>query len=119
ILCNLAEDAARHRLYLPRELLHAHGIFATMPSYVLAQPALPHVCSALAERAAAYFADAERAILSRPRGGMLGARRCCPVIARSSRPCSLGAGRGSTSRFASQPGAKRCCSSDTVSSVAD
>ena len=74
ILRNLAEDAARHRLYLPRELLHAHGIFATMPSYVLAQPALPHVCSALAERAAAYFADAERAILSRPRGGMLGAR---------------------------------------------
>ena len=36
ILRNLVEDATRQRLYLPRELLHAHGIFATMPSYVLA-----------------------------------------------------------------------------------
>jgi phytoene/squalene synthetase len=25
ILRDLAEDAKRHRLYLPRELLHAHG----------------------------------------------------------------------------------------------
>jgi presqualene diphosphate synthase len=33
ILRDLAEDAQRHRLYLPRELLHAHGIFATMPSW--------------------------------------------------------------------------------------
>src|SRR6516162_7078416 len=41
ILHNLAEDAKRHRLYLPRELLHAHGIFGTTPSWVLAQPALP------------------------------------------------------------------------------
>jgi squalene synthase HpnD len=62
ILRDLASDATRQRLYLPRELLHAHGVFATMPSYVLAQPALPRVCNALAERAAAYFAEAERAI---------------------------------------------------------
>jgi phytoene/squalene synthetase len=48
ILRELAEDAKRHRLYLPRELLHAHGIFATMPSWVLAQPALPDVCRDLA-----------------------------------------------------------------------
>jgi phytoene synthase len=74
ILRNLVEDSTRQRLYLPRELLHAHGIFATMPSYVLAQPALPKVCNALAERAAVYFADAERAIVARPRGAMLGAR---------------------------------------------
>ena len=47
ILRDLAEDAQRHRLYLPRELLHAHGIFATMPSWVLAQPALPDVCREL------------------------------------------------------------------------
>jgi phytoene synthase len=43
ILRDLTRDAARHRIYLPRELLHAHGIFATIPSYVLAQPALPRV----------------------------------------------------------------------------
>jgi phytoene synthase len=71
ILRDLAEDAARHRLYLPRELLHAHRIFATMPSYVLAQPALPQICNALAERAAAHLADAERAIAVRPRWAML------------------------------------------------
>jgi phytoene/squalene synthetase len=47
ILCDLAEDAKRHRLYLPRELLHARGIFATTPSWVLAQPALPISPSAL------------------------------------------------------------------------
>ena len=73
ILRDLAQDAARQRLYLPRELLRAHGIFATIPSNVLAQPALPQVCNALAERAAAYFADAERAIVSRPRLAMVAA----------------------------------------------
>jgi squalene synthase HpnD len=71
ILRDLVEDAVRQRLYLPRELLHAHGIFATMPSYVLAQPALPQVCNALAERATAHFADAERAIPAHPRSVML------------------------------------------------
>src|SRR5215469_8970039 len=60
ILRDLVQDATRHRLYLPRELLRAHGIFATIPSYVLAQPALPQVCNALAERAAAHFADVQR-----------------------------------------------------------
>jgi phytoene synthase len=44
VLRDLVRDAKRHRLYLPRELLHAHGIFATTPSWVLAQPALPDVC---------------------------------------------------------------------------
>jgi presqualene diphosphate synthase len=73
ILRDLAPDAARQRLYLPREVLHGHGIFATMPSYVLAQPALPHVCNALAERAAAYFADAERAMVAHPKWATLGA----------------------------------------------
>jgi len=70
ILRDLAKDAARQRLYLPRELLHAHGIFATMPSYVSAQPGLPQVCNALAERAAAYFVDAGRAIVAHPRWAM-------------------------------------------------
>jgi squalene synthase HpnD len=73
ILRDLVQDAARHRLYLPSELLREHGIFATMPSYVLAQPALPQVCNALAERAAAHFADAERAIVARPWLAMLAA----------------------------------------------
>ena len=70
ILRDLTRDARRHRLYLPRELLQAHGIFATMPSYVLAQPALPQVCDALAERAADWFADAEDALEGRSRWRM-------------------------------------------------
>jgi phytoene synthase len=70
ILRDLTQDARRHRLYLPRELLQAHGIFATTPSYVLAQPALPQVCNALAEWAADWFADAEDALEGRSRWWM-------------------------------------------------
>src|SRR5262249_39608401 len=70
ILRDLAQDARRHHLYLPRELLQAHGIFATTPSYVLAQPALPEVCIALAEWAADWFADAEDALEGRSRWRM-------------------------------------------------
>jgi phytoene synthase len=62
ILHNLAEDAKRHRLYLPRELLHAHGIFATTPSWVLAQPALPEVCHDLALLAERHYVAATEAI---------------------------------------------------------
>ena len=60
ILRDLAEDARRHRLYLPRELLHAHGIFATTPSWVLAQPALPEICRDLAMLAERHYAAAAR-----------------------------------------------------------
>src|SRR4029077_2651733 len=70
ILCDLAEDAKRHRLYLPRELLHAHGIFATMPSWVLAQPALPDVCRDLAALAERNYAAAAEAMAACPRSTM-------------------------------------------------
>jgi presqualene diphosphate synthase len=70
ILRDLAGDAKRHRLYLPRELLHAHGIFATTPSWVLAQPALPDVCRDLAVRAERHYAAAAEAIAICPRSTM-------------------------------------------------
>jgi presqualene diphosphate synthase len=70
ILRDLTQDARRQRLYLPRELLEEHGIFATLPSYVLAQPALLQVCNALAEWAADWFADAEDALEGRSRWRM-------------------------------------------------
>ena len=41
-----------------------------MPSYVLAQLALPQVCDALAERAGDWFADAEVALEDRSRWRM-------------------------------------------------
>lgn len=60
ILRDLTEDAARGRLYLPRELLLEHGVPVAEPMAVLRDPALPAVCGALAERARGRFAEAER-----------------------------------------------------------
>jgi presqualene diphosphate synthase len=62
ILHDLARDAKRHRLFLPRGLLHAHGIFATTPSWVLAQPGLPELCRDFALRAECHYAAAAEAI---------------------------------------------------------
>jgi phytoene/squalene synthetase len=120
ILRDLARDAAQQRLYLPRELLLAEGIFATMPSYVLAQPALTQVCNALAERAEAYFVDAERTIPVGPSWAMLattavlGSYRALlkALLAR-------GWARIDTSRSTFRLGAKQHCCSVTVSLPAD
>jgi squalene synthase HpnD/squalene synthase HpnC len=58
ILRDVAEDAGLGRLYLPRELLAAHGITEEEPQAVLHHPALPLVCADLAETANRHFADA-------------------------------------------------------------
>jgi presqualene diphosphate synthase len=60
ILRDLAEDATRGRLYLPRELLEQQRIAAGDPTRALRDPGLPKVCEALAARAMTCFADAER-----------------------------------------------------------
>ena len=67
ILRDLAEDAARGRLYLPHEILARHGIVARDPVLVLQDPALPLVCRDLAaiaeehyEAAAAAMAECQR-----------------------------------------------------------
>lgn len=70
ILRDLAEDAELHRLYLPRELLRAAGIDATDPETVLAHPALPKACEALADLAEARFAEARSAIAGQARGSL-------------------------------------------------
>ena len=70
ILRDLAEDGARGRLYLPRELLEAEGIAATDPETVLSHPALPLACAALAEIAEHHFADARTAMRECPRRPM-------------------------------------------------
>lgn len=70
ILHDIAKDARRHRLYLPRELLHSQGIFATIPSWVLAQPALADVCCDVARLAEAHYAAAVEAIAACPRHNM-------------------------------------------------
>jgi phytoene synthase len=64
ILRDLAEDAERGRLYLPREMLDRHGIRGDDPATVLRHPALPAVCRDLAALAAEYF-DAAQAAMRR------------------------------------------------------
>jgi presqualene diphosphate synthase len=59
ILRDLAEDAERGRLYLPRELLDRHGIRSDEPATVLRHPALPAVCRDLADVALRHFDTAE------------------------------------------------------------
>ena len=70
ILRDLAEDAARGRLYLPRELLDRYGIAGSEPSAVLAYPTLPKVCVALAQSARQSYADAKVAMARCPPGTM-------------------------------------------------
>jgi phytoene synthase len=70
ILRDIAEDAERGRLYLPRELLQAHGIESVDPSAVLSHPALPLVCEAVAEIAQRHFADAREMMAQCPRRPM-------------------------------------------------
>ena len=70
ILRDLAEDGARGRLYLPRELLVAEGVSATDPLTVLKHPELPRICAALAEIAERHFTDARAAMRDCPRRPM-------------------------------------------------
>jgi phytoene synthase len=59
VLRDLREDAARGRLYLPREALHHAGIAADDPAAVLADPALPLAKAWLIERARRHYGEAE------------------------------------------------------------
>jgi squalene synthase HpnD len=70
ILRDLAEDAARGRLYLPREYLEAAGIGDTEPQAVLRHPRLGEACERLADLAEQRFAAAAAAIRECPRGPM-------------------------------------------------
>ena len=74
ILRDLAEDAARGRLYLPREFLAAAGIAATAPDAVLRHPNLALACELLADRAESHFAQARAAMARCPRRPMRPAR---------------------------------------------
>lgn len=73
ILRDIAEDAERGRLYLPRELLEAAGVPAD-PAAVLAHPGVAQASAALATRAAAHFRAAEAAMARCDRRAMRPAR---------------------------------------------
>ena len=59
ILRDIDEDAGIGRLYLPREGLLLAGITGDDPQKVIADRALPKVCTPLAERARMHFAKAD------------------------------------------------------------
>jgi phytoene synthase len=67
ILRDIDEDAGIGRLYLPREaLLHA-GITSTDPLKVIAEPALPKVCTPLVVRARDHYEKADEIMKRNPR----------------------------------------------------
>jgi phytoene synthase len=70
ILRDLAEDAGRQRLYLPREILDRHGIASSDPHTVLRHPALPAVCCDVAAIAEGHFRVAEKAMTACSRRAM-------------------------------------------------
>jgi squalene synthase HpnD len=70
ILRDLAEDAERGRLYLPRELLDRHGIRSDDPATVLRHPALPAACRDLADVALQHFDAAEASMARASRRAM-------------------------------------------------
>ncbi len=70
ILRDLAEDAARGRLYLPRELLSAQGITEREPQAVLRHRRLGAVCEQLVEIAERHFVAARAAMRDCPRHAM-------------------------------------------------
>ena len=62
ILRDIAEDATRGRLYMPKELLTKHNISSRNPAEVARDIRLPAACRELAERAGDHFAAADRAM---------------------------------------------------------
>lgn len=62
ILRDVAEDAARDRLYLPREILQRHGVAAGRPLEIIEDPGFAEACAALAALAESRFAEADRAL---------------------------------------------------------
>ncbi len=74
ILRDLAEDAARGRLYLPRELLEKNGIIAGNPTDILKNSSLAPVCRDLAALALEHYMQADAFMKSCPRAAMLPAR---------------------------------------------
>ena len=67
ILRDLDEDASLGRLYLPREVLQAHGIQSTDPGEVLASPAVGQACADLVAFASRHFGEADAIMARCPR----------------------------------------------------
>ncbi|PPD45149.1 MAG: squalene synthase HpnD [Methylocystis sp.] len=67
ILRDLDEDAARGRLYLPREALEEAGVVNHAPHAALASPALDSVCAPVMNRAREHFEQADLVMAGMPK----------------------------------------------------
>lgn len=70
ILRDLDEDAARGRLYLPREALEEAGVDTRAPHAVLAHPALPKACEPVLHRAREHYAQADLVMAGLPKSAL-------------------------------------------------
>ncbi len=70
ILRDLDEDAARGRLYLPKEALEAAGVTNHAPHAVLASRALDAVCAPVMQRAREHFEQADLVMTGLPKSGV-------------------------------------------------
>jgi len=68
ILRDLDEDAARGRLYLPREALEAAGVADVTPAAVMARDSLDAVCAPVAARALGHYDEAAQLMGQLPKG---------------------------------------------------
>lgn len=70
ILRDLDEDAARGRLYLPREALDGAGVDNLAPHAVLSSPALDAVCAPVVQRAREHFEQSDLVMAGLPKSGV-------------------------------------------------
>jgi len=70
ILRDLDEDAAIHRLYLPREFLMEAGIGLCEPLDAIANPAIDEVCRRVAGIAHRHYEEADRVMAAKPAGNL-------------------------------------------------
>jgi len=83
ILRDIDEDAAIGRLYLPREHLLAHGIDATDPATVAADPHIDGVARDVAGDAHRHYAAAKAILARRPAGHLFAPRLMAGVYSRT------------------------------------
>jgi phytoene synthase len=70
ILRDLDEDAARGRLYLPREALLEAGVTNHAPHAALSSPAIGHVCAPVMQRARDHFEQADLVMAGLPKSAV-------------------------------------------------
>ena len=70
ILRDLDEDAARGRLYLPREALEAAGVTTSAPHAVLSHPEIDTVCAPILSRAREHFEQADLVMAGLPKNAV-------------------------------------------------